>query len=140
MPVKELKRATGWPFSAQQLFPGPRLLLLNKIDRISKPSLLPLIEACAREGEFAEMIPISSLTGDGVEIALDRFIAYLPDGEPHFPPDQVTDQPERFLAAEIVREKAMEATRNEVPHAVAVLIESFEESDRAHAHSRHHQH
>ncbi len=125
-----IKAGDRLAFERAQNFRGPRVLLLNKIDRMSKPSLLPLLEACAREGEFAEMIPISSLTGDGVDLALDRFIAYLPVGEPHFPSDQVTDQPERFLAAEIVREKAMQATRNEVPHAVAVLIDSFEEGDR----------
>jgi GTP-binding protein Era len=123
-----IQRGDRMAFQRAESFRGPCVLLLNKIDRMSKPSLLPLIEACAREGEFAEMIPISSLSGDGVEIALERFISYLPEGEPHFPPDQVTDQPERFLAAEIVREKAMQATRNEVPHAVAVLVESFEES------------
>ena len=77
---------------------------------------------------FTEMIPISALTGDGVEIALERFIAHLPEGRPYFPEDQFTDQPERFLAAEIVREKAMTATRQEVPQALAVLVESFEES------------
>ena len=76
------------------------------------------------------MIPISALSGDGVGLALERFIAHLPEGEPNFPEDQVTDQPQRFLAAELVREKAMEATRNEVPHAVAVLIDSFEEGER----------
>jgi len=123
-----IKAGDRMAFQRAEGFRGPRILLLNKIDRISKPSLLPLLEACAREGEFAEMIPISSLSGDGVEIALDRFIAYLPEGEPHFPQDQVTDQPERYLAAEIVREKVMQATRNEVPHAVAVLIESYEET------------
>jgi GTP-binding protein Era len=110
-----------------QTFRGPRLLLLNKIDRVSKPSLLPLIERCRRAGEFADIIPISAREGTGVEDALAAMIARLPEGPPMFPPDQVTDQPERFLAAEIVREKAMTATREEVPHAVAVVVESFEE-------------
>ena len=125
-----ITRADRLVFQRAENFRGPRILLLNKIDRMSKPALLPLLETCAREGEFAEMIPISALSGDGVEIALERFIAHLPEGEPNFPEDQVTDQPQRFLAAEIVREKAMEATRNEVPHAVAVLIDSFEEGER----------
>ena len=113
-----------------QSFAGPRLLLLNKIDRVDKSTLLPLIERCRREGEFAEIIPISALKGSGVEDALEAMIARLPEGPPLFPPDQITDQPERFLAAEIVREKAMIATREEVPHAVAVIVESFEESPK----------
>jgi GTP-binding protein Era len=109
-------------------FEGTRILLLNKIDRIPKDQLLPLIEAAMKLGEFAEIIPISALTGDGVERALDRFIEYLPAGPPQFPSDQYTDKPERFLAGEIVREKAMDATSQEVPHAVAVLVDSFEET------------
>jgi GTP-binding protein Era len=105
-------------------------LLLNKIDRIPKPALLPLLETCAKEFSFAEMIPISALTGDGVELALERLIAHLPQGEPYFPKDQFTDQPERFLAGEIIREKAMTHTRQEVPQAVAVRVEAFEESEK----------
>jgi GTP-binding protein Era len=111
-------------------FAGTRILLLNKIDRIPKDQLLPLIEAATKMGEFAEIIPISALTGDGVERALEKFIEYLPAGPPQFPSDQYTDQPERFLAGEIIREKAMAATSQEVPHAVAVLVESFEETDK----------
>ena len=117
-------------FDRASRFAGPVFLLLNKIDRMAKPALLPLLESCAREGRFTEMIPISALTGDGIEIALGRFIAQLPEAAAYFPEDQFTDQPERFLAAEIVREKVMAATRNEVPRAVAVLLESFEESER----------
>lgn len=111
-------------------FQGPRILLLNKIDRVEKSSLLPRIEKLASMGEFAEIIPISALTGDGVSVALEKFIEYLPSGQPYFPPDQYTDQPERFLAAEIVREKAMDASFQEVPHALAVVADSFEETDR----------
>jgi GTP-binding protein Era len=109
-------------------FEGPRILLLNKIDRIARDELLPLIERASKMGEFAEIIPISALTGEGVERALEKFIEYLPAGVPRFPADQYTDQPERFLAGEIVREKAMAATTQEVPHAVAVLVDSFEEA------------
>lgn len=111
-------------------FEGIRILLPNKIDRVSKTELLPIIEATGKLGTFAEIIPISALTGDGVDRVLETFIKYLPEGAPHFPPDQYTDQPERFLAAEIVREKAMAGTSQEVPHAVAVLVDSFEESER----------
>ena len=108
-------------------FEGTRILLLNKIDRVSKAGLLPLIESAGKMGEFADIIPISALSGDGVDRILGKIIEYLPEGTPHFPSDQYTDQPERFLAGEIVREKAMAGTTQEVPHAVAVLVDSFEE-------------
>jgi GTPase len=107
-----------------------RILLLNKVDRVTKDILLPLIESLGKMADFAEIIPISALTGDGVDRVLEKFIEYLPVGDPQFPADQYTDQPERFLAAELIREKAMAGTFHEVPHAVAVLVDSFEESDR----------
>jgi GTP-binding protein Era len=111
-------------------FEGKRFLLLNKIDRIPKAELLPLIERLAKTGKFDEIVPISALKGDGVDRLLEKLIDYLPAGAPQFPTDQYTDQPERFLAAEIVREKAMEATTQEVPHAVAVICDEFEESEK----------
>jgi len=111
-------------------FDGKRFLLLNKIDRLPKSELLPIIEKFAGTGKFDEIIPISALKGDGVDRVLEKFIEYLPEGAPQFPIDQYTDQPERFLAAELVREKAMEATTQEVPHAVAVICDAFEETDK----------
>ena len=111
-------------------FDGTRFLLLNKIDRIPRVELLTQIDAVSKMGSFNEIIPISALKGDGVDLVLRKFIEYLPTGEPQFPVDQYTDQPERFLAAEIVREKAIEATSQEVPHAVAVLVDSFEEAEK----------
>ena len=108
----------------------PVFVLLNKIDRVAKPALLPLMQACSKETSVAEIIPISALTGDGVELALERFMAYLPEGEPYFPKEQVTDQPERVLAGEIIREKVMTNTKQEVPHAVAVRVEAFEQGQR----------
>jgi len=111
-------------------FEGTRILLLNKVDRIPKDSLLPIIESVGKLTDFAEIIPISALTGDGVDRVLEKFIEYLPSGEPHFPADQYTDQPERFLAAELIREKAMAGTFHEVPHSVAVLVDAFEETDK----------
>ena len=111
-------------------FEGTRILLLNKVDRIPKDSLLPIMESVGKLTDFAEIIPISALTGDGVDRVLEKFIEYLPSGEPHFPADQYTDQPERFLAAELIREKAMAGTFHEVPHAVAVLVDAFEETDK----------
>jgi GTP-binding protein Era len=115
-------------FERVSRFGGTRILLLNKVDRVPKTQLLPLIEKAGKMGEFAEIIPISALTGDGVERALAKLIEYLPVAPPHFPKDQYTDQPERFLAGEIVREKAMAGTTQEVPHAVAVLVDGFEET------------
>jgi GTP-binding protein Era len=105
----------------------PAILLLNKVDAIAKESLLPLIERYTKEHEFVEIIPISALTGDGLEIVLNEIVKRLPENPPYFPPEQYTDQPERFLAAELVREKAIVASRQEVPYAIAVLIDSFEE-------------
>jgi GTPase len=125
-----LTREDRLAFERARQFRRPVFLLLNKIDRIAKPALLPLIEACSKELSFNEIIPVSALTGDGVDLALEKLIAHLPEGEPYFPKDQVTDQPERFLAAEIVREKAMTSTKQEVPHAVAVRIEDFEENQK----------
>jgi GTPase len=108
-------------------FHGPVFLLLNKVDRVNKPLLLPLIDRYRQAYDFAEIFPISALTGDGCEDLVNAWIARLPEAPPLFPPDQFTDQPERFLAAELIREQAILATREEVPHAVAVLVDTFEE-------------
>jgi GTP-binding protein Era len=97
------------------------------VDRVRKQILLPLIERYAALYDFAEVFPISALTGEGCPALVDSWLARLPDSPPYFPPDQFTDQPERFLAAELIREKAIVATREEVPHAIAVLVDSFEE-------------
>jgi GTP-binding protein Era len=108
-------------------FHGPTFLLLNKVDRVRKQLLLPLIERYAALYDFVEVFPISALTGEGCTALVDSWLARLPESPPYFPPDQFTDQPERFLAAELIREKAIVATREEVPHAIAVLVDSFEE-------------
>jgi GTP-binding protein Era len=109
-------------------FTGPAILLLNKIDRMPKEKLLPLIAECSKLRDWKEIIPISALKADGVKDLLKVIVDNLPPGEPFFPVDQFTDQPERFLAGEIVREKAMAATNQEVPHAIASLVDSYEES------------
>jgi GTP-binding protein Era len=108
-------------------FHGPTFLLLNKVDRVRKQILLPLIERYAALYDFAEVFPISAVTGEGCPALVNSWLARLPESPPYFPPDQFTDQPERFLAAELIREKAIVATREEVPHAIAVLVDSFEE-------------
>ncbi len=109
---------------------APAILLLNKVDAMAKERLLPLTERYSKEHEFTEIIPISALTGDGLDIVLNEIVKRLPENPPYFPPGQHTDQPERFLAAEIVREKAIVASRQEVPYAIAVLVDSFEESEK----------
>ena len=109
---------------------GPVLLLLNKIDRLEKSRLLPMIAEYSQAHEFREIIPISALTGDGLELLLDRVMAALPEGPRYFSKDQITDQPERFLAAEIVREKVLLETAQEVPYASTVVVERWEESPR----------
>lgn len=111
-------------------FGGKTILALNKVDRLPKAKLLPLIAAFTKEHEFAAIVPISALKGEGCKELLREILSNLPEGEPYFPEDQVTDQPERFLAAEIVREKAVAQTYHEVPHALAVTVEKWEESPK----------
>jgi GTP-binding protein Era len=113
-----------------QRFRGKTILALNKVDRLPKPKLLPLIDSISKAFEFAAIVPISALKGAGCEELLDEIIKQLPAGEPYFPEDQVTDQPERFLAAEIIREKAVQSMYHEVPYALAVVVEKYEETPR----------
>src|SRR6266436_5742836 len=108
-------------------FRGKTILALNKIDRLPKPKLLPLIESFAKAFEFSAIVPISALQGAGCEALLDEILKQLPEGARYFPEDQVTDQPERFLAAEIIREKAIQLMYHEVPYALAVVVEKYEE-------------
>ena len=123
--------SAGDKFSFELLrrFKGPVFLALNKIDQVKKPVLLPLIDHYQHEFEFAEVFPISALTREGTPELLKGWLAHLPEAPPYFPADQFTDQPERFLAAEIIREKAILVTREEVPYAIAVLLDSFDETD-----------
>lgn len=109
---------------------GTIFLLLNKIDRLDKGRLLPLMEHYSKLHDFREIIPISALTGDGLDLLLDRLMALLPEGPRYFPKDQATDQPERFLAAEIVREKLLLHLGQEVPYASTVVVDRWEESPR----------
>jgi len=109
---------------------GKAILALNKVDRVPKPKLLPLMDAFAKAFPFAALVPISALKGDGCEELLEEIVRNLPEGEPFFPEDQVTDQPERFLASEIIREKAIDLTYHEVPHALAVLVDKFTEEPK----------
>jgi GTP-binding protein Era len=106
----------------------PVFLVVNKIDRIEdKRFLLPVIDAFREKFAFREHLPVSAKTGEGLEELRQCILAYLPEGPAYFPSDQITDQPERFLAAELVREKILHETRQEVPHSVAVFIDVWEE-------------
>jgi GTP-binding protein Era len=113
-----------------QRFAGKTILALNKVDLVPKPKLLPLLDAFAKAFPFAALVPISALKGGGCPDLLKEIFKELPEGESFFPEDQITDQPERFLVGEIIREKAIDLTYHEVPHALAVVIDQFEESPK----------
>jgi GTP-binding protein Era len=109
---------------------APRTILaLNKIDRVHKPDLLPLIDRYSKLYGFEEIFPISALRGEGIEELLAAVVQRLPEGPQYFPSDEYTDQPERFLASEIIREKVIRHTKQEMPYVTAVLIEQFEEGE-----------
>ena len=108
----------------------PTFLVINKIDQVDKQLLLPLIELYRQEYPFAEIIPISGLKGDGVELLFQRVLAQLPEGDPLFDPDMLTDQSERTLAAEYIREQVFHRCRQELPYSTAVLLEVFDEQER----------
>jgi GTP-binding protein Era len=109
----------------------PAFLVLNKVDRVAnKPTLLKRIEQYKALHDFVEYFPVSALTGDGLETLKKCIVERLPESEAFFPPEYITDQPERFLVAELIREKILELARQEVPHAVAVLVEQWEDTGR----------
>jgi GTPase len=105
----------------------PVYLILNKIDLIKKTRLLPLLDQFGREERFAEIIPVSAATGENVDRLERVIIDRLPEGQPLYPDDYLTDQPERLMAAEIVREKLLQFTHAEIPFSSAVLVDRFEE-------------
>ena len=105
-------------------------LLLNKIDLVDKEKLLPMIEDWSKRFDFAAVVPISAEKGSGLERLLDEVVGTLPEGPKYFPDDQYTDQPERFLAAEFIREQVLVQTKEEVPYAATVVIEQYEEKPK----------
>ncbi|HUX66918.1 MAG TPA: GTPase Era [Terriglobales bacterium] len=110
----------------------PVFLVLNKVDLLpQREALLPLLEAWKERFAFAEVIPISALRQENLDRLVEQMLAYLPPGPVYFPPEQTTDQPEKFLIAEVIREQAMLLTREEVPHTLAVLIEGDQRRQRA---------
>jgi GTPase len=129
--TKQLAREDSFALQMAQQTKTPVFLLLNKIDLLKdKKKLLPLIESYQRLHNFKEVIPLSALKKDGLELLLEKVVAALPGGPPYFPEDQVTDQPARFMVAEIVREQVLLATKEEVPYATTVVVEQFEEGPK----------
>lgn len=118
--VQEVRRVLG-------SHPRPVFLVLNKIDAVRKPLLLPLLDAYSRQYPWTALIPISAKTGDGVDRLLAATVEALPQGEPRYEADMLTDQSMRALAAELIREQILHETQEEVPHSVAVDIEEFKE-------------
>lgn len=106
------------------------ILAINKVDVMKKPGLLPLLAACDRLGVFSECIPVSALTGEQTDVLIERIIAHLPEGPRWHDPQPRTDQTEAQLVAEFIREQVLLATRQEIPHAVAVLIDRMEDRAR----------
>ncbi len=105
----------------------PVILGLNKIDIIEKPRLLPIIEQYRHLLDFAEVVPLSALKGQQVDVLAERLVAHLPEGSPLYPDDFLTDQPERFFVAEMIREQILRFTRDEIPYAAGVIVDSFQE-------------
>jgi GTP-binding protein Era len=106
---------------------SPVILVLNKVDLIAKNTLLPLIDQYRKAHPFVEIVPVSAADGTNVDVLERLFLQYLPEGEPLYPPDYVTDQPERFFASEIIREQVLQLTHDELPFSTAVVIDRFEE-------------
>jgi len=109
--------------------PAPVVLVINKIDAVEKKNLLPLIDEAQRLREFVEIIPLSALTGDGIDILTDALWKLLPEGPVYFPEDMMTDRSERFIAAEMIREKITTLTHKEIPYATAVVVDTFKEDE-----------
>jgi len=107
----------------------PAILALNKVDLIAKPKLLPMIDTYQREHPFVEIVPVSATDGTNVDALEKLFLQYLPEGEPLYPADYVTDQPERFFVGEIVREQVLRLTHDELPFSTAVIVDRMEAAE-----------
>ena len=109
----------------------PVFLVVNKIDRVHPERLLPFIDQFRKELEFQEVIPISALNGNNVRTLIEQIYERLPEGPKYYPDDQLTDHPEQFIVSELIREKILHKTHEEVPHSIAVVIEDMEQRDDA---------
>jgi GTP-binding protein Era len=107
----------------------PVFLLINKVDTVKKPLVLPVIEAYSKLYPFKEIIPISALSGDGIDALIKTIVSYLPEGPKYYPDDILTDQLERFMVSEIIREKIISETEDEIPYSVAIEINQWSERE-----------
>ena len=129
------RRAQSWASEEEFLFglirglDCPVFLVLTKIDLVAKDVLLPLIDTLTKQFGFAQVIPVSARKRDGLDMLLRKIVEVLPTGERYFPKDQYTDQPQRFMVAELIRERILIETGEEVPYAAAVVIEQYEEAE-----------
>jgi len=114
--IESLKGSKGIPF-----------LVINKIDLVKKEALLPIMDQYQKLHPFQAIIPISAITGEGVEILFDEIVRYLPESPPYYPEDMITDQTERFWVSEIIRKKVIQYAYQEIPYSTAVTIEEFKE-------------
>jgi len=109
----------------------PVIILINKVDLVDKLKVLPLIDTISKMGTFKEIIPVSAEKGDNMDVLLKKIIENLPYGPKYFPDDQITDKNERFIVAELIREKVLILSHEEIPHSVAVLVEEFKERTKS---------
>ena len=107
----------------------PVILMINKIDLVQKKTILPIMDQFRQLFQFADMIPVSAMTGDGISLLVQQIWGLLPEGPRYFPVDMMTDRTERFIVAEIIREKITLLTHQEIPYATAVLVDSFKEDE-----------
>ena len=108
----------------------PVFLVINKIDLVHPDALFEIINSYVEEYDFAEIVPLSALNGNNVERLMETLTNYLPEGPKYYPDDQVTDHPERFIVSELIREKVLHLTREEVPHSIAVVIDKISRDDK----------
>ncbi|WP_086312922.1 GTPase Era [Enterococcus sp. 7F3_DIV0205] len=125
------KRGKGDDFIIERLktMTSPVYLVINKIDTVHPDQLLGIIEDYASQMEFAEVVPISATEGNNVDRLMDVLVDQMPEGPQYFPDDQVTDHPEYFIVSELVREKVLLLTRDEIPHSVAVVVDSMKRDE-----------
>jgi GTPase len=126
-----VKHGAGDEFLLKQLqdLKTPVVLVLNKVDLVAKNSLLPLIDRYRKAHPFVEIVPVSAVDGTNVDLLERLFLQYLPEGEPLYPQDYLTDQPERAIASEFVREQVLRLTHDELPFSTAVAVDRFEEPE-----------
>jgi len=125
-PEEKVGAGDQYILSQLQRVSTPVLLAINKIDTIPKNQILPVIEAYRHLYPFREIVPVSALSGENVSTLVDLVITYLPEGPRYYPEDLITDQPERFIMAELIREKVLKLTQEEIPYSIAVTVEKME--------------